>query len=227
MKRSEINEAIKWAKALLNENKIKLPEFGYWDVEEWRNHKGQIDIINKTMQGWDITDYGTEDFVHIGGVLFTIRNGDPKDESIGTPYAEKLIIMKDGQRLPTHFHHSKTEDIINRCGGILELKLYNAKKDKAIDYQSDVVVFFDGIRREVKAGEPIEILSGNSVTLTPYMYHNFGAKNGAGDLIVGEVSSINDDNTDNYFAESISRFAVIQEDEAPIHPLCNEYESFI
>ena len=45
-----------------------------------------------------------------------------------------------------------------------------------------------------------------------------------GKLIAGEVSSVNDDKTDNYFAEPVSRFADIEEDEAPLHPLCNEYD---
>ena len=54
------------------------------------------------------------------------------------------------------------------------------------------------------------------------MYHIIAAKNGA--LIAGEVSSVNDDKTDNYFAEPVSRFADIEEDEAPLYPLCNEYD---
>ena len=44
-----------------------------------------------------------------------------------------------------------------------------------------------------------------------------GPKPGCGDLIVGEVSKVNDDNTDNYFMEPTARFADIEEDE-PIHP---------
>lgn len=34
MKRSEINGAISWAKGLLEENKIKLPPFGYWNLDK-------------------------------------------------------------------------------------------------------------------------------------------------------------------------------------------------
>ena len=227
MKRSEINNAIKWSEKLLAEYRIKLPEFGYWSADEWKKNAENIGMIRKTMLGWDITDYGTGDFDRIGSILFTIRNGDQNDSTIGTPYAEKLILVKDGQRLPTHFHYSKTEDIINRGGGILELKLYNAKQDLSVDDESDVTVYFDGIKKVVKAGVPIDVEPGGSVTLTPYMYHNFGAKRGAGDLVVGEVSSVNDDNIDNHFAEPVSRFAAIEEDEAAIHPLCNEYDVLV
>ncbi len=223
MKRSKINESLLWAKTLLEKYRIKLPEFGYWRLQQWKANKDKINTIRKTMLGWDITDFGTNDFENTGCVLFTVRNGDQKNFKIGTPYAEKLIIMKDGQRLPTHFHYTKTEDIINRGGGILELKLYIAKEDYTVDYDLDVIVYFDGIKRVVKAGEPIEITPGNSVTLTPFIYHNFGAKKGAGELIVGEVSSVNDDNTDNHFSEKLNRFAEIEEDETALHPLCNEY----
>ena len=41
---------------------------------------------------------------------------------------------------------------------------------------------------------------------------------------MGEVSAVNDDTTDNYFAEPVARFADIVEDEPIYHPLCNEYD---
>ena len=41
--------------------------------------------------------------------------------------------------------------------------------------------------------------------------------------MVGEVSKVNDDTTDNYFLEPTARFADIEEDEPVLHPLCNEY----
>ena len=45
---------------------------------------------------------------------------------------------------------------------------------------------------------------------------------------MGEVSKINDDNIDNRFAEeSASRFSSIEEDEAVLHPLCNEYDRLV
>ena len=47
---------------------------------------------------------------------------------------------------------------------------------------------------------------------------------GSGDVVVGEVSKVNDDHADNYFLDPIARFADIDEDEAPVHLLCNEYD---
>jgi len=222
MKRSEINSALKWAKDLLNQYQIKLPPFAYWTMDEWQG-RNDINTIKSVMLGWDITDYGMDDFDHLGAVLFTLRNGSITDKKIGVPYAEKLIILKEGQRLPNHYHASKTEDIINRGGGILAIKLYNSLDDGGVDQTSDVSVELDGIINTVKAGQELHIEPGHSITLRPYLYHLFWAKEGCGDLICGEVSSINDDLTDNYNAESIKRFSTIVEDEDILHPLCNEY----
>ena len=227
MKRSQINENILGAKDLLKRINFTLPCFAYWTMDEWKEHKEELERIRSVMQGWDVTDYGVNDFEKLGGVLFTIRNGNVYDPTIGTPYAEKIIALKDGQSLPLHFHYKKTEDIINRGGGILAIQLYNAKENYDVDYDSDVVVYRDGLRCVYKPGEIIKIGVGDSISLTPYMYHLFWALEGAGDLLVGEVSAVNDDNIDNYFAEKFPRFGDIEEDEAPIVPLCNEYAKWL
>ncbi len=224
MKRSQINEEIKWAKELLEKNNIKLPPFGYWNLEEWKSKSKDLLTIKEVMLGWDITDYGKDKFDELGAVLFTLRNGSLKDSKIGTPYAEKYIVLKDGQRLPIHYHVSKTEDIINRAGGVLAIKLYNVLENGEVDYESKVHVDLDGVTYTFEAGEEINILPGNSITLRPYVYHLFWAKAGCGDLVCGEVSSINDDNTDNYNGEEVSRFSEVEEDEPILHPLCNEYK---
>ncbi len=223
MKRSQINREIQLAKTLLEENNIKLPSFGYWPLEEWKSGKRNLTTIQEVMLGWDITDYGKDRFNELGAVLFTLRNGSLKDNRIGTPYAEKLIILKEGQRLPIHYHRSKTEDIINRAGGVLAIKLYHSLENGEVDYLSTVSVDLDGVSCTFGAGEEINIYPGNSITLRPYIYHLFWAKEGCGDLVCGEVSSINDDNTDNFNAEDVSRFSTIEEDEPILHPLCNEY----
>jgi D-lyxose ketol-isomerase len=45
---------------------------------------------------------------------------------------------------------------------------------------------------------------------------------GSGAAVVGEVSSIHDDATDNRFLEAPARFPAIVEDEKPSHLLCTE-----
>lgn len=228
MKRSQINQTIEWAKALLTKNKFALPMFGYWKLDEWKKNEENLDRIRKTMLGWDVTDFGGGDFDRVGAALFTIRNGNIHEKGCGTPYAEKIILMKDGQELPLHFHFAKTEDIINRGGGVLVLQMYQSKPDESIDEKSDVTVYCDGVEKTFGAGEKVEVLQGNSMTLTPYIYHKFIAKENGGDLIIGEVSKINDDNVDNRFAqEAANRFSQIEEDEEILHPLCNEYEKVL
>jgi D-lyxose ketol-isomerase len=224
VKRSEIQKAIAWAKGFLGELNFHLPEFAHWEMDEWRKHAGDIDVLTKTMLGWDVTDYGLDDFYTVGSILFTIRNGDLNDHTLGTPYAEKVIVLPEGQRLPMHYHSHKTEDIINRGGGMLFMKLYNSLPDDEPDQSTPVIVYRDGIRFEIPAGEEFMVAPGNSVSLTPGLYHIFGAKVGYGPLLVGEVSSINDDNTDNHFYEKIARFMEITEDEEITIPLCNEYD---
>lgn len=48
-------------------------------------------------------------------------------------------------------------------------------------------------------------------------------KPGTGDLLTGEASMCNDDNTDNRFNPPVGRFPEIEEGEEPYRLLCNEY----
>lgn len=226
MKRSEVEGYISWAKELLKRNNITLPMFGYWDVDEFRRRKDGIATIVSTMRGWDVTDFGEGDFSKAGAVLFTIRNGLIGTD-IGCPYAEKLILMREGQVLPMHFHYTKTEDIINRAGGVLSIQVYNSLPDGKIDYESDVDVWMDGVMSTVKAGCVIDIPTGCSMTVTRGLYHLFMCKPGYGDVVIGEVSSVNDDNIDNHFAEDRPRFVEIEEDAPLSIPLVNEYDSIL
>lgn len=225
MKRSAINSAIRRAMRLLDANNIKLPAFGYWELDEWKENKDRLDAIKETMLGWDVTDFGSGDFERVGSVLFTVRNGSLS--GAGTPYAEKLIFQRHEteQEIPFHFHRTKTEDIINRGGGVLMLELYGSTPDGLLDEKNNFTVDMDGIRHSMPAGTIVEVPKGGSITLRPGLYHRFWAKKGAGDLIVGEVSSINDDRTDNRFLLERPRFAAIEEDEAVRYPLCNEYDA--
>jgi D-lyxose ketol-isomerase len=42
-------------------------------------------------------------------------------------------------------------------------------------------------------------------------------------VLVGEVSTINDDRIDNRFNPPVGRFPEIEEDEPPLYLLCTEY----
>jgi len=221
MKRSEVNAAIEWAIGILEKYQFKLPRFAYWSMEEWEQHKNEIGTLREVMMGWDITDFGSGDFEKIGAVLFTIRNGKPDKPEVGSPYAEKILLFKEGQRLPIHYHVEKTEDIINRGGGTLIIHVYNDKDGELDD--TDVLVNADGRSYYVKAGTGVELRPGESITLWPHQYHDFDVVEGTGDVLIGEVSMCNDDNTDNRFYEPVGRFPEIEEDEEPYRLLCNEY----
>lgn len=225
MKRSQINAAIERAMSRLKEYKISLPMFGYWKAADWKANESKTGLIRERMLGWDVTDFGSGDFDKCGATLFTVRNGDKDDPKMKMPYAEKYIILSDEteQEIPLHYHIFKSEDIINRGGGILVVQLYNKAEDGGLDKESDVTVYTDGVKNVLPAGSLIEVTPGNSITLEPYVFHKFYAKRGEGLLIVGEVSKVNDDNTDNVFFKKSERFADVIEDEEITYPLVNEY----
>lgn len=222
MKRSEINAILKETIAFLDQMNFKLPPFAYFTPEDWKSKGAEYDEIRENMLGWDITDYGHGDFDKIGLFLFTLRNGNLKNPTNKKTYAEKLLISKENQYSPMHFHWNKMEDIINRGGGNLMVEVYNCDKDQGLA-TTDVEVVTDGCKRTVPAGTVLRLLPGESITLPPYQYHAFWAEEGHGTCLIGEVSMVNDDNTDNRFYEKQGRFPVIEEDEAPLYLLCNEY----
>ncbi len=46
-------------------------------------------------------------------------------------------------------------------------------------------------------------------------------------MLIGEVSTVNDDLTDNIFRDEIGRFANIEEDVAPTHLLVSDYDTWL
>ena len=224
MKRSEINRIIRETEQLLAAHQIELPPFMKWTPEEWAEKGPECQEIRDNQLGWDITDFGSDDFAHTGLTALTLRNGNQKDPvRYPKPYAEKILIAREGQVTPFHFHWYKMEDIINRGGGILAMQLYCADENEGLDTEKDVVIISDGVRLVLPAGSILELKPGQSVTYTQYMYHKFWGKEGCGDVIIGEVSMCNDDDTDNRFLYGQGRFPAIEEDEPPYRLLCKEY----
>lgn len=224
MKRSEINQRIREMEKMLQEYRIYVPPFLYWTPEEWEEKGHEYDEIRDNMLGWDITDYGQGDFKKVGFSLITLRNGNVHDEKYQKPYAEKLLMLREGQHSPMHFHWNKMEDIINRGGGTVLIHVYNrTEEDELAD--TDVKVIKDGHEFVVPAGTAVRLEPGESITIYPYLYHDFDVEPGSGDIMLGEVSMCNDDNTDNRFYEQVGRFPEIEEDEPPYRLLCTEYPS--
>lgn len=223
MKRSEINAILGAADAFIRSFGYTLPPFAYWSPDRMRAAIAAGSEHAARGLGWDITDYGQGRFDALGLFLFTVRNGDAADlaRGRGMLYAEKIMISRKGQLSPMHRHSIKAEDIINRGGGTLVLELFAPDADGGIDPAAEVAVPVDGVLRRLPAGGLLKLAPGESVTLMPGIWHAFWAE--GADVLIGEVSTVNDDRTDNVFRDRIGRFPVVEEDVAPRHLLVTDY----
>ena len=218
MKRSEINRYINEAIAFFEDRSFYLPEWIRWTPETWHAQEEYCEEIIQNRLGWDVTDFGKGHFFKEGLTLVTLRNGNiVRDRK---PYCEKIMMVRENQVTPIHFHWKKMEDIINRGGAALCMRLWNAGDGDALS-DKDCLVRIDGVKRTVKAGDVLFLDPGQSICFEPYMYHTFWAE--GGDCLVGEVSTINDDHNDNRFYEDLGRFSLIEEDVPAEFLLCNEY----
>jgi D-lyxose ketol-isomerase len=224
MKRSELNRIIDGALDFVRGHGIEFPPFAVWSPNDWRKLKEDEREIVDNMLGWDISDFGG-DFKKIGLTIFTFRNGNFNNKKkYPKPYAEKLLLVDDGQELPFHFHWSKMEDIINRGGGDLILHVYNS--DEKEDFaDTDVEIAVDGKKMVVSAGSTVRLRPGQSITLMPGQYHNWISEKGK--VMLFEVSTTNDDTIDNRFHSAKGRFPEIEEDVEPKYLIFQDYKNFV
>ncbi len=225
MKRSRVNAIMAEADEMIARHGFVLPPFARWTPDEMR--RADAERIVRSRMGWDITDYGEGRYDEMGLCLFTLRNGELADlqRGGGMCYAEKLLISKEDQLSPMHTHVIKAEDIINRGGATLAVQLYGSDAAGGFDETVGVTVRCDGIARSIAAGDVLRLAPGESVTLMPGDWHAFWGE--GGDVLIGEVSTVNDDVTDNVFRQPIGRFADIEEDEAPTHLLVSDYDAWL
>lgn len=224
MKRSEVNRILRESVSFFQRKQFHLPPWAQWRPDQWKGHTHECAEIIQRMLGWDITDFGGGSFPERGLLLFTLRNGD--GSATGKPYAEKIMIVQENQETPFHFHWNKMEDIINRGGGNLQLELYPADENDGLG-KGDLEISIDGIRQSVPAGSPVTLHPGESITLNPRVYHRFFGESGLGPVLTGEVSMVNDDDTDNRFLDPLGRFPEIIEDEPPLYLLAQDYRRYI
>ena len=224
MKRSEINQLIRDSIAFFDEMKFRLPPWAYWKPEEWKGRKDTCSEIVDNLLGWDLTDFGSSDFHKRGLILFSLRNGNIKRDK--KSYAEKIMIVESLQETPMHFHWSKMEDIINRGGGNLVIELFGSDKKESFSDQP-VQVKVDGVVRSISPGGSVILTPGESICLEQGMYHRFYGEKGKGRVLVGEVSAVNDDTSDNRFYETVGRFPAIEDNEKPLHLLASDYSNYL
>lgn len=227
MKRSLINQIMAQGAEMILRHGFALPPFAHWTPEEFRLRRAQSGRLITGRCGWDITDYGQGRFDQMGLFLFTLRNGLLTDlkRGGGMCYAEKLLISRQDQLSPLHTHVIKAEDIINRGGATLVVELYGCDDRGGFAPDRGGMVRCDGIERAFGPGEKLRLAPGESVTLLPGDWHAFWGE--GGDVLIGEVSTVNDDETDNLFRDPIGRFADIEEDEAPTHLLVSDYAGWL
>ena len=227
MKRSRINAIMAEADEMIRSHGFVLPPFARWTPEEFKARAGEAAHVVTARCGWDITDYGAGRYDQMGLILFTLRNGLPADlqRGGGMCYAEKLLISQQDQLSPMHTHVIKAEDIINRGGATLVVELYGSDDDGHFAEDRGGTVWCDGIRVTYAPGAKLRLAPGESVTLRPGDWHAFWGE--GGDVLIGEVSTVNDDETDNIFREPIGRFARIEEDETPTHLLVSDYARWL
>jgi len=226
VKRSRVNAIMDEAEAMMARAGFALPPFAHWSPATFRARTDAGQIVAARL-GWDITDYGQGDFDRLGLFLFTLRNGrlDELQAGGGMAYAEKLLISRRDQISPMHTHRLKVEDIINRSGARLAVRLYGSDPAGGFDGAAGGVVRCDGIARPYRPGDVLLLAPGESVTLRPGDWHAFWGE--GGDVLIGEVSTVNDDLSDNIFRAPIGRFAEIEEDEAPLHLLVSDYPRWL
>ena len=225
MRRSEINRLQLEALDLFDENRFSLPLFARWSEADWRAHPAAAGYCASHQMGWDVTDFGSGRFAERGLVIFCLRNGR-QGVAEEKPYAEKLLVVRENQETPFHFHKVKMEDIIVRGGGNLMIELHNSEEAGGLA-ATPVSLMVDGVEHRLGAGEPVRLTPGQSATITRNLWHRFYGEAGTGTVFVGEVSQVNDDFTDNYFLELLGRFAKIEEDEPKLYPLWNEVASLV
>ena len=225
MKRSEINALIQDGASFIAEHRFHLPPFATWTAEDWRNKGIEVREIANHALGWDVTDFGLGDYAHKGLLLFTIRNGALENlrRGAGKVYAEKLLIVGVNQLTLYHYHFNKTEDIINRGGGVLAIQLHWADNQNRLS-AGEITVSCDGVERTLPAGGIVRLKPGESITLPTTLYHQFWAEEAR--VLVGEVSNVNDDTNDNRFLEPVGRFPTIEEDVPPSHLLVGDYAHY-
>ncbi len=159
---------------------------------------------------WDVTDFGLGIFRKEGLVLVNLA-AEPE-------YCEKLMYAWRDQTTPAHYHKQKKEDIICRAGQLAVL-LWTEDPDTIT--QEFITVKINGEDRTVKNGEPIILHAGERITITPLLWHAFYPV--SPECVIGEVSTANDDENDNFFwDDEIGRFPEITEDEPPLVKLVSE-----
>jgi D-lyxose ketol-isomerase len=149
---------------------------------------------------WDVTDFSLGDWRKHGLLLLNLTEQ--------AEYCEKLMYSKRGMVCPCHCHAKKKEDIIVRWGE-LTLRTWRGRPESHDGGAFELLV--NGKLRGTRGGDQLVLQAGERVTLTPGTYHEFWAS--SDECIIGEVSTANDDDHDNFFVNpQIGRYGSVEAD---------------
>ena len=131
MKRSEINKVLEDTKALVHKHQITLPPFAYWFPEYWGCKGIECDEIHDCMLGWDITAFGSGEFDKTGLPSLRCATATIRTRSTGTrPTAKNCQSPPKSRSRQCTSIGLRSQDIINRGGDNLMIKLYNSTEDE-------------------------------------------------------------------------------------------------
>ena len=160
---------------------------------------------------WDVTDFGLGNWAAHGLVLINLANE--------AEYCEKLMYAQQGMVTPCHCHAKKKEDIICRAGR-LALRAWPKRPDK-VAVNTVFAMKINGTFKDVTAGGLLSLEAGERITIATGVFHEFWPL--SAEAVLGEVSTVNDDDNDNHFTNSqIGRFPQIDEDEPAIVRLASD-----
>ena len=83
----------------------------------------------------------------------------------------------------------------------------------------------DGVVRTMPAGGLLKLDPGESVTLVPGVWHAFWGE--GGDVLIGEVSTVNDDLTDNIFVDRSAASLKSKRTRRRLHLLVSDYDRLL
>jgi len=150
--------------------------------------------------GLDVTDYGLGNFDTVGLVAYVLDNRRREG------YAHKRLVLARNQICPNHYHWTKSETICCEDGQILitlggQAVRHGAGWDercRLVDVEvNNVPVHHD--HGQIEMGTvAITLNAGDAIFLPHGTWHEFRAVGGF--ALAEEVSTFNDDDTDNVFS---------------------------
>ena len=220
MQRSRINTLLADAEDFLAACRVALPPFAFWTPDEFerRVRDGHERLVAAGM-GWLVSDFGLDDFAADGVVGFCSCSGT--DQQDGRTYAERHLVLREGQRIPHRFHRRRCKDLINCGPGNLCLCLHRTNPDDGLDETANVQVQVDGLTRKLAPGARLVLRPGERALIEPVIFHQCRAEQD--DLVAREVSSATDEESDTLFLPQVGLAAAIEEDEMPRRLLVSDY----